>query len=403
VSNNTAAIAGGGINTINGPLTIEDSIVSNNTCTNLGGGIFINNPDATVKSSIKNSTVSNNVALHSYGGGIGAAGDLTVSNSTFSNNTGQSGGGIGHNNFGGLRVANCTFSNNTAIRKDLPGEGGGGISNEGPLIVSYSTFSNNVSEDSGGGILGVNGAAITNCTFSGNSASHHGGGVFGGETMTVTNCTFSGNSATLGGGGIYNAYKFVVRNTILANSPVGGNCSASIYYPLVSQGHNLSSDHSCADYFTGPGDLNDTDPLLGPLADNGGPTLTFAPLPGSPAIDSGDNSFALAIDQRGFPRIYNGTIDIGSVEVQSDATPPTIVQAGSGRDAQGFAYIDVKVQDAGSGLQTIHITRLENATASVPSFSVGTTAPVIARFTSNSLTLRSYVGLTATDVAGNVR
>ena len=76
-----------------------------------------------------------------------------------------------------------------------------------------------------------------------------------------------------------------------------------------------------------PTDLLDIDPLLGPLADNGGPTLTMALLPGSPAIDAGDNTDAPEWDQRGpgLPRIVDGTIDIGAFEVQATgiSNPPS--------------------------------------------------------------------------------
>jgi hypothetical protein len=67
-----------------------------------------------------------------------------------------------------------------------------------------------------------------------------------------------------------------------------------------------------------PSDLLNVDPMLGPLQDNGGPTWTMALLPGSPAIDVGDNTDAPDWDQRGegFPRIVNGVIDIGAFEVQ---------------------------------------------------------------------------------------
>ncbi len=72
-----------------------------------------------------------------------------------------------------------------------------------------------------------------------------------------------------------------------------------------------------------PTDILDTDPLLGPLANNGGPTMTHALLPGSPAINVGDNTDAPEWDQRGtgFPRIVNGTIDIGAFEVQGSPAP----------------------------------------------------------------------------------
>ena len=78
-------------------------------------------------------------------------------------------------------------------------------------------------------------------------------------------------------------------------------------------GHNLSSDNSYT--FTSVGSLNNTDPKLGPLANNGGPTLTIALLPGSPAIDAGDDSSAPPTDQRGFPRPAGPAADIGAFEM----------------------------------------------------------------------------------------
>jgi hypothetical protein len=104
-------------------------------------------------------------------------------------------------------------------------------------------------------------------------------------------------------------------NTILAgNSP--GNCSGTI----TDAGHNLSSDSTCA--FTSVGSLNNTDPKLGPLADNGGPTLTMALLPGSPAINAGDTAAAPLTDQRGFPRPSGLAADIGAYEYAApDFTP----------------------------------------------------------------------------------
>jgi hypothetical protein len=88
---------------------------------------------------------------------------------------------------------------------------------------------------------------------------------------------------------------------------------------VTSEGYNLSSDDGVG-YLTGPGDQINTNPLLGPLQNNGGPTFTHALLPGSPAIDAGDPNFSLppSTDQRGCPfdRIFNGRIDMGSFETQ---------------------------------------------------------------------------------------
>jgi len=92
----------------------------------------------------------------------------------------------------------------------------------------------------------------------------------------------------------------------------------------ASQGYNISSDDG-GGYLTGPGDQINTDPLLGPLQNNGGPTFTHALLPGSPAIDAGNPNFTPPpfYDQRGlgFDRVRNGRIDIGSFEVQFGPTP----------------------------------------------------------------------------------
>jgi hypothetical protein len=119
-----------------------------------------------------------------------------------------------------------------------------------------------------------------------------------------------------------NATIVTTQNTIVANNVGDGNCAGN--GTLTSGGYNLSNDNTCS--FTGPGDLNDLDPKLGPLQNNGGPTETMALLPGSPAIDAGnpggcrDGSFITA-DQRGAPRPDkedSGGCDIGAFEKQSD-------------------------------------------------------------------------------------
>ncbi len=112
-------------------------------------------------------------------------------------------------------------------------------------------------------------------------------------------------------------------SVFLRNTIVAGNLSGDISGTLASSGYNLVADSADASGFA-PTDILDVDPLLGSLADNGGPTLTMALLPGSPAMDAGDNTDAPEFDQRGpgFPRIVNGTIDIGAFEVQASPIPP---------------------------------------------------------------------------------
>jgi hypothetical protein len=110
-------------------------------------------------------------------------------------------------------------------------------------------------------------------------------------------------------------------NTLLANNSPA-NCDGTI----TDAGHNLSSDSSCA--FTAIGSMNNTYPMLGALANNGGPTLTMALLFGSPAIDAGNTALAPATDQRGFPRPAGSAADIGAFEYGS--IMPTISVSRSG-------------------------------------------------------------------------
>jgi hypothetical protein len=105
-----------------------------------------------------------------------------------------------------------------------------------------------------------------------------------------------------------------VINTLISRSPSGSNCFGAI----IDGGHNISSDASC--HFTAPGSLNDTDPLLGPLADYGGPTPTMALLAGSPAIDAADPAACPPTDQRGRPRPFGAGCDIGAFESSSPYT-----------------------------------------------------------------------------------
>ncbi|HEV3203790.1 MAG TPA: choice-of-anchor Q domain-containing protein, partial [Gemmataceae bacterium] len=131
----------------------------------------------------------------------------------------------------------------------------------------------------------------------------------------------AGNSpGTAMGGGLTNQGTLTTRNTILAGNTVGGpgqNSGPDLGGNFGSQGYNLIGDPTGGSGFDAT-DLLNVDPLLGPLQDNGGPTQTMALLPGSPAVDAGDNANAPDFDQRGkgFDRIVGGTIDIGAFEAQ---------------------------------------------------------------------------------------
>lgn len=255
------------------------------------------------------STVSGNRS-RSLGGGIdnGTGGTLTLIHSTISGNRTTLGGG-GLVSWGPLTITNSTISDNIAYYA-------GGVLNHHAADVTHSTFSDNHA-NWGGGISNFAPLTITNSTFSGNSAGVHSGGIdnTAGGTLTVIHSTFTGNSAPTGGG-IYNQGSTVtIRHSIIANSPSGGNCDG--WGTINDAGYNLDSESTCG--FSAVGSLSNTAPLLGPLANNGGPTRTHALLEGSPAINGGDPAFqpgSVLWDQRGagFPRRVGARIDIGAVE-----------------------------------------------------------------------------------------
>ena len=211
--------------------------------------------------------------------------------------------------FGGSpNVTGSIFSGNSS------GRGGGSIyNNGGTLAVTNSTMSGNYtySTGPGGGIYNNAGTlTVTNSTMSGNSADN-GGGIFNGGTVTMTNSTLSGNSASLSGGGIFNAGSATLNyaNTIIANS-TGGDCVNSGI--IVTNTENLVKDGSCSPSLTG-------DPLLSALGNYGGPTQTFALLPGSRAIDAGNATICAGLpggnlDQRGITRPQGSACDIGAFE-----------------------------------------------------------------------------------------
>ena len=165
----------------------------------------------------------------------------------------------------------------------------------------------------------------------------------------MRNLTVNNNSATEDlGGGIFNFDGSVsIRNSIISNNLYGGNCSGLI----TSDGHNLEDTNTCG--FTGPGDLINTNPLLGPLQNNGGPTLTHALLPGSPAIDAGDNSVCPTTDQRGVTRPQDGNgdgiavCDIGAFEfTRATYAISGKVTLGAGLMLRGLAGVTITVSGA---------------------------------------------------------
>ena len=321
--------------TISGLTITNGSVVSSD----VGGGIYNDGSTLTVSDC---AIVAN---FASFGGGIyNGHSTLTVNNCTLSGNSAGVGGGIYN---AGSNSGSATLTiNNSTLSGNSGGIGGGGIYNDGTfgsatLTISDSTLSGSSAGFFAGGIYnnGEGGSAmltISNSTLSGNSVSGGvGGGIFndgrdGSAMLTISNSTLSGNSAGFFGSiynyGVSGSATLTIGDTIL-NAGASGENIFNNSGTVTSHGYNLSSDNG-GGLLTATGDQINTDPLLGPLQDNGGPTFTHELLNGSPAIDAGKNFTAGTTDQRGpgFVRTFDSAsiananggdgTDIGAFEVQ---------------------------------------------------------------------------------------
>jgi hypothetical protein len=263
---------------------------------------------------------------------------MTISNGSATGGfPADAGGGI-YNDHSTLTVDECALSGNSA-------DYGGGIFSNGntsgsaSLTVTNSTFDGNSAIFYGGGIFSDGGAGgsailtINNSTFSENVAAGSGGGAImtNGGGLNIANSTLSGNSAPAGGGGgILNFGVTTIGNTILKTGATGENL-VNMGGTITSAGYNLSNDNG-GGFLIAASDQINTDPILGPLKDNGGPTFTHAPLSNSPAIDRGKDIGPTGQDQRGMARpvTYDASItppvggdrsDIGAVELAVGVQP----------------------------------------------------------------------------------
>jgi hypothetical protein len=308
-----SGVGGGGLYNEGRTTILLGTEVAENTAGFLGGGGIDN---ASGSLTVRESVVRDNTAGHA--GGIANGGLLTIEDSVLSGNQGAiSGGGL---DAGGMGV----IITRSLITGNITNQEGGGINFSGDpsvvLSITDSTISGNSADQEGGGLFSWVGGTVemSNVTVSGNSAGISGGGLYiqSGDA-SLTNVTVSDNSSPAGatGSGIFNQAAAVsLVNTIVADGSGGENCAGAI----TSLGHNLDDGASCG--FSAPGDLSNVGAMLGPLADNGGPAMTHALLPGSPAIDAGDDASCPAADQRGVARPFDGdgdalaVCDIGAYE-----------------------------------------------------------------------------------------
>jgi hypothetical protein len=307
-------VTGGNV-TISG-LTITNGNASGN---GVGGGIYNDHSTLTVN----NSTITGNVS-----GGIGNDGQANGAATLQINNSRISGSfGDAISNYAACVNHQCAGYAAVQINSSsITGNGGYGIFSvaclenqcgQASVQVDSSTLSAN-----NGGIFAdpLSHLVVANSTLSGNGVgvTNH----YNSTSSSISDCTFNESS-----GDISNEAGFItIDNTVLKVGPSGHSIVNVGGGNVNSLGYNLSSDDG-GGYLNGPGDQINTDPILGPLQDNGGPTFTHALLPSSPAINAGDPNFTPppSFDQRGsgFDRVRNGRLDVGSFEVQEPLNTPT--------------------------------------------------------------------------------
>ncbi|OAB62278.1 hypothetical protein AY599_10795 [Leptolyngbya valderiana BDU 20041] len=359
----SSTIDGGGALFNRGTVTLANVTITENESIDDGGAIE-NVAGATLF--VEDSRFFANIAA-SDGGAIFNRGTANVSNSAIEDNDAVNGGGV--YDFGAtLRLFNSQISDNQAS------ESGGGIYSEigSAIAVVSSTIARNEAANTGGGIDIRSGSLqLVNSTVSNNRVLmttgidfNTGGGLYVEDsTVEITSSTVVENQSesTSSGGGIFSVDgSFAIANSIVANNRNATDeddiASFSTLPPGISLGFNLVGVDP-EGVFNATGDRAGTaiaplDPLLSPLQDNGGPTLTHLPLDDSLAIDGGNIALAidpttsqpLLRDQRGFPRLAGSAMDIGAVEVQTGDAIALVESAGNTRFRSGYGFDTYEIQ-----------------------------------------------------------
>ncbi len=428
--NNTADNDGGAIYS-NGDLSLMGTSFANNqagSASGRGGAIYVTG-SGSFKSEASTFTANQSVS----GGAIyldKSGGDSSINDSIFTANSvsadanGYSGGAVYNNSTGGTltiqrtafngnfglqgaggalvnQISASTLISNTLFDANIAGapgypRQGGAIFNKGGIAITRSTFAGNIAQGGSGGAL-VNDAtgqvSIANSTFNGNQAQSQGGALYGtaSSTLAISNSTFSANNANSLGSILYlgGTAQALIGNTIFDGSAsLTNNCAGT---GPTSRGHNIDTGTSCG--LSASGDVNLTNPLLGPLGFHGGslPVLTTQlPDYSSPAVDHGDPAICADPatvnneDETGASRPKDGdgngisVCDIGAVELDArkpafdaDPMPPGPIDFGSVQ-VHTVLTTSFTVHNAGNYTLTLSSPALVDAIH----FGVSTTFPI---------------------------
>lgn len=247
------------------------------------------------------------------GGSLLNLGDLTLNRCSvlFSRSEAN---GAGIRNAGTMAINDSTIAYNEA--NGGASGNGGGISNIGDLTIKNSTISNNTASEDGGGIVSSNGTLDL-------------------DSVTVTANTASGGTSNGGGLAVTLGTSVSVRNSILAGNSGAEDCYV-LGGPVNDNGNNLVQTQTGCGFTDGVnGAIVGQAPLLGPLANNGGPTKTHALQDTSPALNVGATT--LTTDQRGHPRPSGSADDMGAFELASNGTL-TIRKSANPADGRDFDF-----------------------------------------------------------------
>ncbi len=300
--------SGGGMFCISANVTVSNCEFSGNYATFAGGGIYATNSQL----NFSNCTIRQNRAPGTYGGGlyISSTQVQQFTNCVFLGNASRSGGGLSVLDSSPVNFSGCTFMSNSAQY------GGGLYVVPATVTVSAGKFiGNNASRE--GGAFYNKGAhpQIVNSEFTGNYADQKGGGIFSeGGAPSIINCTIAGNNAA-DGGGIYGdgVTGSIVKNSIVWNNGSGISGGTFSFEYCLAQGMPAA----------GAGNLDGTiaygNVFVSAVAYSSAPATNgnYRLLSGSPAINTGSNGNippGVSTDGDNYPRIENGTVDIGAYE-----------------------------------------------------------------------------------------